>query len=286
LYDCCHSAPVPICGTRPGKGGVTEVIAACGFEATAPEVDEHSFTRALIHTLIVLSKETPFSVAQLHAQTLSKLRCWSPSLEKRSGGEYAYERQPRRTPIYSILSETNPRRSIELGPLPLGPPLPPNNRLESLKSSQVFPTSSTRLNICQNPTKKRKEPCTSTDFKCAQILLAIRVDKTDLNEEQWVEWIRKVPEEGVDIRIEGRYDSFSTLLLLRMPIAVWNLLPEHPAYSFVGFVTSENLAVYQIPSSRGMGNFLKFKKKITFTNTDYYNRSRIKHGTNDGPSRR
>jgi hypothetical protein len=65
-------------------------------------------------------------------------------------------------------------------------------------------------------------------------------------------------EEGVDIRIEGRYDSFSTLLL-RMPIAVWNLLPEHQAYSFVGFVTSENLAVYQIPSSRGMQNFLKCK---------------------------
>jgi hypothetical protein len=177
LYDCCNSAPAPVCGSRPGKGGVTEVIAACGFEATAPEVDEHSFTRALIHTLIVLSKETPFSVAQLHAQTLNKLRCWSPSLEKRSGGEYAYERQPRRTPIYSILSETNPRSSIELRPLPLGPPLPPNNGLESLKSSQAFPTSSTRLNICENPTKKRKEPCISTDLKCAQILLAIRIDK-------------------------------------------------------------------------------------------------------------
>jgi hypothetical protein len=34
-----------------------------------------------------------------------------------------------------------------------------------------------------------------------------------------------------------------------MPIAVWDLLPEHPAYSFVGFVTSENLALGQTPSS-------------------------------------
>jgi hypothetical protein len=254
LYDCCHSAIIPICGTRPGKGGVTEVIAACGFEATAPEVDEHSFTTALTHSLRVLSRETPFSVAQLHAQTLSRLKCWSPGFEKRPGGEYVYERQPRRTPIYSILSETNPRRSIVLGQLPLELPLHRSSGLQNLDSSQAFPTSSsTPLDTCENP-----EPCASTDFKCAQVLLAIRVDKTDLSEEQWVEWIRKAPEEGVEIRIEGRYDSFSTLLLLRMPIAVWNLLPEHPAYSFVGFVTSRNLAVYQIPF-KGIQNSLKCK---------------------------
>jgi hypothetical protein len=131
LYDCCHSAVsgiVPTGGSRLGKGWVIEVIATCGFEAVAAEVDEHSFTRAVTHTLIVLSRDKPFSVAQLHARTLSKLKCWSPELKRRLDGEYVYERQLRRTPIYSILSETKPRRSIELGPLPLEHTLlpPPN----------------------------------------------------------------------------------------------------------------------------------------------------------------
>jgi hypothetical protein len=30
LYDTCHSAAVPTCGSS--QGGVTEVIAACGYE--------------------------------------------------------------------------------------------------------------------------------------------------------------------------------------------------------------------------------------------------------------
>jgi hypothetical protein len=48
-----------------------------------------------------------------------------------------------------------------------------------------------------------------------------------------VEWIRNVPVGGVDIHIDGIWDSFSTLLLLRMPIAVWDLLPntQHIALS-------------------------------------------------------
>jgi len=58
----------------------------------------------------------------------------------------------------------------------------------------------------------------------------------------WVEWVRNCPVDAKDIHIEGKWDSFSTLLLLRMPVAVWNLLPDNEAYSFVGFVTSPNTA--------------------------------------------
>lgn len=58
LYDCCHSATVPT--SNSGRGGVTEVIAACGYETTAPEVDEHSFTKALLEILIYDFK-IPFS---------------------------------------------------------------------------------------------------------------------------------------------------------------------------------------------------------------------------------
>jgi hypothetical protein len=36
--------------------------------------------------------------------------------------------------------------------------------------------------------------------------------------------------------------------MVRMPVTIWNLLPENGAYSFVGFVTSENLA-YDNPRS-------------------------------------
>jgi hypothetical protein len=57
--------------------------------------------------------------------------------------------------------------------------------------------------------------------------------------------MKTVPINGREIRVEGRRGSSSTLLLLRMPVEVWNLLPENPAYSFVGLVTTENLAPAQ-----------------------------------------
>jgi len=249
LYDCCHSATVPTCGSH--QGGVTEVIAACGYEATAPEADEHSFTKALIDILIITSKEVPFSIGWLHSRILRNLKCWSPGVKELPNGEYVCERQPRRTPIYSLLSETRPRRSIVLGPLPSPSPacLPSTNGQGYRKPMSTNSTSSTPLmNGTGSPSKKRKE--WSEEVKHPQILIAIRVDETPLNKEEWVEWMRNVPVNGRDIHVEGRWDSFSTLLLLRIPVEVWNLFPEHPAYGFVGFVTSENLALAQAPFKR------------------------------------
>jgi hypothetical protein len=56
-----------------------------------------------------------------------------------------------------------------------------------------------------------------------------------------VKWLREAPPEARDlIKIEGFWGSFSSLLLVRMPIHVWDLLPESPAVSFVGFTTTDN----------------------------------------------
>ena len=75
--------------------------------------------------------------------------------------------------------------------------------------------------------------------------MSIRVGSTSLDKEEWVNWIREMPSDGKDVHVEGRWDSFSTLVLLRMQVAVWNLLPDNQAYDFVGFVASENLVTVQ-----------------------------------------
>ncbi|KAF8856019.1 hypothetical protein BDZ45DRAFT_484443 [Acephala macrosclerotiorum] len=128
IYDCCHSAGVPTVGStvpttgQKTKGHAVEIIAACGYETVAPEVDQHSFTKALTEILALSSKGEPFSVGILHSRVLGKLKCWAPSLQIDKKGKFVedtegrllYERQPRRTPIYSIVCETEPRRSILL----------------------------------------------------------------------------------------------------------------------------------------------------------------------------
>jgi hypothetical protein len=44
----------------------------------------------------------------------------------------------------------------------------------------------------------------------------------------------------IDIRLEGLWDSESTMLLFSIPIAVWTQLPNTTAWSYVGTVTSHN----------------------------------------------
>jgi hypothetical protein len=134
LYDCCHSA-----ASRTGPFdriniGVKEVIAACGYESVAAEVDQHSFTKALIQSLAEFSQGLPFSVGELHTRVLDRLKCWAPCLAqdeeerfvRHSNGRLAYEHQPRKTPVYSIICETAPRRSIVLSPFKPSE-LPPNH---------------------------------------------------------------------------------------------------------------------------------------------------------------
>ena len=67
LYDSCHSSHPAI---NAGGQGVTEVIAACGFETQAPAVGPHSFTNSLIRELEEAFIGPPISVAELHVGNL------------------------------------------------------------------------------------------------------------------------------------------------------------------------------------------------------------------------
>ena len=59
---------------------------------------------------------------------------------------------------------------------------------------------------------------------------------------QWIRWLTSNYPEGVNkISVEGIYDSNSSLMVLSLPICVWEALSANPAYSFIGFVHSKNL---------------------------------------------
>jgi hypothetical protein len=51
-------------------------------------------------------------------------------------------------------------------------------------------------------------------------------------------WLESVPILGKWATIEGIYPSYSTLLIISVPIVIWNMLPDNPACSFIGYVTA------------------------------------------------
>ena len=112
LLDCCAAAT-----TSAEQGsGVTEVIAACGFETTALGVCEYSFTKSLIEELRYYSKRSPLFATILHMKVLSRMKYWKPeSVEIRAGELVFYER--RKTPVHITLTNEGKPRSIVLSPI-------------------------------------------------------------------------------------------------------------------------------------------------------------------------
>jgi len=63
----------------------------------------------------------------------------------------------------------------------------------------------------------------------------------DLDVKKIARWLEGIPLLGKWAKAEAVYKSYSTFLLLPVPVPVWNLIPNHPVCSFVGFANSANL---------------------------------------------
>jgi hypothetical protein len=271
LYDSCHSShpAVSISGQ-----GVTEVIAACGFETQAPAVGPHSFTNALIRELEEAFTGPPISVAELHGKVIGSLKNWKPSLLRDSdgniwtdeNGQPRYECHKRRTPVHCFLTNETPYRSIMLAPLRSKLSHAAMANMEGGHSSGSTPSSGATSYV---PNSSRNSPSTAPTTvseplvrgQSLQVLLALRIEDDhfldDADEDEgkrirdWCARLKNVPNGVKDvISIQGLYKSCSTLVLLSIPLILWDFLPANKAYSFVGFVNSPNLAHHLLPERK------------------------------------
>ncbi|KAF7853121.1 uncharacterized protein EAF02_012064 [Botrytis sinoallii] len=107
LYDACHSANTAI-SLDPPAGSVTELIAACGFEAIA-RTGENSFTSVFTRELSSAATQGAVSVSRLYNRVLARLR-------------NNRDRKTNATPVRCTLVSDDDRTSIILEPL-LPPPI-------------------------------------------------------------------------------------------------------------------------------------------------------------------
>lgn len=218
LLDCCAAA-----SSAAGSGtGVTEVIAACGFESGAPGVGEHSFTRSLIEELKYLSQGPSFSAALLHNKVLSRIKYFKPRFA--TGGR----REPRRTPVYIVLANKAKKRSIELAPMVLQNPLTTNDGLQAGSSTKDStpssgPSDDVDMQSPDSSSSSTDEIWHDVQSNCPKVLISIALEKDQLLcRDEWTEWLKSVPALANTVAVEG--------------VAVWDMLPENPAISFIGFV--------------------------------------------------
>ena len=62
-----------------------------------------------------------------------------------------------------------------------------------------------------------------------------------LHTNEWLEWLESVPAFAKAAYVEGIYKTGSSLLLLILPVEMWDMLGENKAVQFLAFVNSRNL---------------------------------------------
>ena len=219
------------------------MIAACGFETWAPGVGEHSFTRSLIDELKYWSRNHSLSVAMLHNKVLSRIKYWKPRFG-RTG-----EHEHRKTPIYIVLFNEKKNRSIELRPLPSQacplsemPAELGHGTLSTSSSSSIGTQGIVNDNALGSSQSSIVRLTSDSDTDGPRVLVSLALEEDQwLHSDEWSEWLQSVPALVKHARIEGIYKGGSTLMLLSLQIAVWDLLPEDPALTFIGLIRSGNL---------------------------------------------
>ncbi|KAK8088654.1 hypothetical protein PG997_003615 [Apiospora hydei] len=80
------------------------------------------------------------------------------------------------------------------------------------------------------------------DVPHVMISLALE-DNQSLDINAWESWLAAFPAIAKYVKVQGVFKSHSTLMLLSLPVMVWDLLPENLATNFIAFIRSNNLAI-------------------------------------------
>ncbi|KAH7417952.1 hypothetical protein BKA64DRAFT_653228 [Cadophora sp. MPI-SDFR-AT-0126] len=262
LLDCCSAASATT--SSSSAVGIKETIAACGFEAQAPEPGGHSFTNVLIEVLEEWKHRHVFSAAMLHNELLARLRHHKPKKDM-----YGKVVESRRSPVYVVTTSNAKAVSIEFARRapkePSGKGKEPSHH-EAETSPKPGATASgvsrdladiASLSLSEEDSEgvPLEAPSCPEQFSESQlnkispdgelaiphvlISLALEGDQL-LDTRPWTRWISEFPALAKYATIEGIYKSHSTLLILSVPVFIWNFIPEHLACSFIGYVESMN----------------------------------------------
>ncbi|KAL2130282.1 hypothetical protein VTI74DRAFT_6676 [Chaetomium olivicolor] len=212
-----------------GGRGVVESLAASGVESASAEEGNHGFTAALVQELAHAAHTTDWlSVVELHRRLINRLQAWTPKVSlnddayslvqvDRRTGQPIFEMPRRRTPIHTVLSDKP--RTIVL--TPLAPQA--GSQLDQAFLQLTLPTV---------------QPQVEPDGPGILVTCRLRDQRVDVG--KWKQWLSDAPEGAKGIQISALYPGFSTILIVELPLVVWDLLPPSPAISFIAYTTGNN----------------------------------------------
>lgn len=174
----------------------------------------------------------------LHAEVLARLK--HPRPITINGKLF----EARSTPVHFMMTSNHKAPSIEISrtiPEDKLPPSPQEPFPPSPENGRGYPDMGRAGNGGPAVANDYINTEPNEDTPHVMISLALEDDqRLDIN--AWEQWIAAFPALAKYVKVQGVFKSHSTLLLVSMPVTIWDMLPEDHATSFVAFIRSNNLA--------------------------------------------
>ncbi|KAH7322002.1 hypothetical protein BKA65DRAFT_408428, partial [Rhexocercosporidium sp. MPI-PUGE-AT-0058] len=217
LLDCPHT----ITPTSKRSNGVTEVIAAQAFNAGST-TEPYAFTKDLVTELRELSKLPSFSIGNLY----HNIFCRAQSRISEQNGE-------ERAPIYIPLAQEDFKfpRSIRLA-------IQKHN--ENGHREPSFEVQHPELagvnGLALTPSFLHSSAVLPGEIPRMAYAIRLKDDFNvgDLSSDLFLQWLGNLPASVAEVKIEAGFHSFSSLLIVSVPICMSIYMPQDPAVISLG----------------------------------------------------
>ncbi|KAI1007629.1 hypothetical protein K3495_g598 [Podosphaera aphanis] len=237
LLDTCAIADGPL----SGEGSLKHIIAAYPPDQAARDPGPKSFTTNLIEALQRLATGRPFTAQRLHEEIVilkqNKLLQHAGLSSDTSNNVSSSNHE--RMPVYISLT-SNHTREILISPIVH------QNHTSQLGSPIVSPEQDllgARIDFEQSLLTKYNSVNDLTFEEPRALVCTTFLGEPSPEMSSFKQWLQNAPVAAAKIDVEGMFHGPPTVLLISMPISVWNVLAADRTCAFLGYVNSHNMTV-------------------------------------------
>ncbi|KAK4244607.1 hypothetical protein C7999DRAFT_17150 [Corynascus novoguineensis] len=233
LIDSCAVRDAPAAGSH----GAKQAIAAYSPDQSSLEPGPRSFTATLTETLQKLSfLGRPFSVQKLYEDLRQQRQQESAQAHARlTNGSTKPNPAPERSPAFFTLT---PARGQGIILVPLDPKAP---QLQSPPHSADADAQNAWKTKPEDRPLHPEEVLDLTLDEQRVLVCTTFVGDASPDMAFFNQWLHNMPNTTSKITVEGMFLGPPTMLLISMPINVWNIVQHDKVCCFLGYINSHNM---------------------------------------------
>lgn len=231
LLDTCAVADAPTAGSH----GIKQAIAAYSPEQSPRDPGSRSFTYNLCEALNRLGSGRPFSIQRLHEEIISQKHNKFLQHGNLANGNGLLASGNERMPVCFSLTPGS-LQSISLSP----------TGQQGAGRSHISPVPSdheihTPRPVPEDHGFKINSNADLTFEEMRALVCTTFLGEPSHDMASFKQWLHNTPVAASKIAVEGMFHGPPTVLLVSMPIAVWNVVAADRTCAFLGYVNSHNM---------------------------------------------